>query len=104
MNATSTSNTALDRAVQEAMPAPRGGTSTEVPVSRWWTARRASVHIGAGPKEIYRAVRAGQLKAVRLNRRGDIRTLREWVDAWMEAKQRSAEQTPVDLAKNRATW
>lgn len=57
-------------------------------VSRWWTARRAAEYIGAGPKEIYRAVRSGKLKAVRLNRRGDIRTLREWVDEWMEQLQR----------------
>lgn len=56
--------------------------------SRWWTARRAAGYIGAGPKEIYKAVRAGSLKAVRLNHRGDIRTTREWVDEWMEQKQR----------------
>ena len=55
---------------------------------RWWSARRAAVYIGAGPKEIYKAVRAGKLKAVRLNQRGDIRTTREWVDEWMEQKQR----------------
>lgn len=55
---------------------------------RWWCARRAAAYIGAGPKEIYRAVRAGKLKAVRLNQRGDIRTTREWVDTWMEQKQR----------------
>lgn len=104
MNAMSRPDTAQDLAVQEAMPSPRGGTSIEVPASRWWTARRASMHVGAGPKEIYRAVRAGQLKAVRLNRRGDIRTLREWVDVWMEAKQRSAEQTPTELVKHRDRW
>lgn len=57
-------------------------------ISRWWTARRAAAYIGAGPKEIYKAVRSGRLKAVRLNRRGDIRTLREWVDEWMEQLQR----------------
>ena len=56
--------------------------------SRWWSARRAAAYIGAGPKEIYKAVRSGKLKAVRLNERGDIRTTREWVDAWMEQKQR----------------
>ena len=56
--------------------------------SRWWSARRAAAYIGAGPKEIYRAVRSGTLKAVRLNQRGDIRTTREWVDEWMEQKQR----------------
>jgi excisionase family DNA binding protein len=55
---------------------------------RWWSARRAAVYVGAGPKEIYKAVRAGKLKAVRLNQRGDIRTTREWVDEWMELKQR----------------
>ncbi|HEX6465384.1 MAG TPA: excisionase family DNA-binding protein [Vicinamibacterales bacterium] len=54
---------------------------------RWWTARRAAAYVGAGPKEIYKAVRAGKLKAVRLNERGDIRTTREWVDEWMERKQ-----------------
>jgi hypothetical protein len=53
---------------------------------RWWTVRRAAAHVGGGPKEIYRAVRVGKLKAVRLNRRGDIRTLPEWVDEWMEEK------------------
>ena len=54
---------------------------------RWWSAKRAAAYIGAGAKEIYKAVRAGKLKAVRLNQRGDIRTTREWVDEWMEQKQ-----------------
>jgi excisionase family DNA binding protein len=61
---------------------------THATESRWWSARRAATYIGAGPKEIYKAVRSGKLKAVRLNGRGDIRTTREWVDAWMEQKQR----------------
>lgn len=56
--------------------------------SRWWSARQAAAYVGAGPKEIYKAVRSGKLKAVRLNERGDIRTTREWVDVWMEQKQR----------------
>jgi excisionase family DNA binding protein len=56
--------------------------------SRWWSAKRAAAYIGAGPKEIYKAVRTGKLKAVRLNERGDIRTTREWVDEWMELKLR----------------
>ena len=69
--------------------APESTTTQEQPRdSRWWSARRAAAYIGAGPKEIYRAVRSGKLKAVRLNGRGDIRTTREWVDAWMEQKQR----------------
>jgi excisionase family DNA binding protein len=55
---------------------------------RWWSAKRAAAYIGAGPKEIYKAVRAAKLKAVRLNGRGDIRTTREWVDEWMEQKLR----------------
>ena len=56
--------------------------------SRWWSVRRAAAYIGAGPKEIYKAVQSGKLKAVRLSRRGDIRTTREWIDEWMEQKQR----------------
>ena len=64
------------------------GAETPAVESRWWSARRAAAYIGAGPKEIYKAVRLGTLKAVRLNQRGDIRTTREWVDEWMEQKQR----------------
>ena len=68
---------------------PESATSNDHPSEcRWWTARRAAAYVGAGPKEIYKAVRAGKLKAVRLNQRGDIRTTREWVDEWMEQKQR----------------
>ena len=70
----------------EAVPVP----SPETAASRWWTARRAAAYIDAGPKEIYKAVRTGKLKAVRLNRRGDIRTLREWVDEWMELMERTS--------------
>lgn len=67
---------------------PEGAPSNDRPSEcRWWTARRAAAHIGAGTKEIYKAVRKGKLKAVRLNDRGDIRTTREWVDQWMEQKQ-----------------
>lgn len=61
---------------------------THATESRWWSPRRAAAYIGAGPKEIYKAVRSGKLRAVRLNERGDIRTTREWVDTWMEQKQR----------------
>ena len=68
--------------------APESNTTDQPTESRWWSARRAAAYIGAGPKEIYKAVRSGKLKAVRLNQRGDIRTTREWVDDWMEQKQR----------------
>ena len=63
-------------------------TETHASESPWWSARRAAAYIGAGPKEIYKGVRSGKLKAVRLNQRGDIRTTRDWVDEWMEQKQR----------------
>src|SRR5436189_810854 len=63
-----------------------GSPANERRERRWWTVRRAAAHVGGGPKEIYRAVRVGRLKAVRLNRRGDIRTLPEWVDELMEQK------------------
>lgn len=78
---------------------PQAGTETHAPHAsphhragerRWWSVKRAADHVGAGPKEIYKAVRAGTLKAVRLNGRGDIRTLREWVDEWMDQKRHVA--------------
>ena len=68
--------------------APESKATDQLVGSRWWSARRAAAYIDAGPKEIYKAVRSGKLKAVRLNRRGDIRTTREWIDEWMEQKQR----------------
>ena len=68
--------------------APESNATDQTAESRWWSARRAAAYIDAGPKEIYKAVRSGKLKAVRLNRRGDIRTTREWIDEWMEQKQR----------------
>jgi hypothetical protein len=80
-----------EREDQQPVEPPRTSARREVTdaiESRWWSARRAADHVGAGPKEIYRAVRVGRLRAVRLNRRGDIRTLREWVDEWMDQKRR----------------
>jgi excisionase family DNA binding protein len=70
-----------------APPSESSSTHDQPGDCRWWSAKRAAAHIGAGAKEIYKAVRAGKLKAVRLNQRGDIRTTREWVDEWMEQKQ-----------------
>lgn len=71
------------------LPPARARASGEVTVAhRWWSAREAAKYIGAGPKEIYKAVSRGDLRAVRLNRRGDIRTTQEWIDEWMCQKSR----------------
>ena len=48
-------------------------------------ARRRTLGVDEGDLQ---GCRSGKLKAVRLNQRGDIRTTREWVGAWMEQKQR----------------
>jgi excisionase family DNA binding protein len=74
-----------DPAVVRADGSPRASVVSPAD-RRWWSAREAAEYVGAGPKEIYRAVRHGALKAVRLNRRGDIRTTREWIDQWMDEK------------------
>jgi excisionase family DNA binding protein len=100
MNVNTAQNTSWDGQVVGHAPIQPPGTTAETIRSPWWTARRAAIHVGAGPKEIYRAVRAGELKAVRLNRRGDIRILREWVDQWMEDKQRATAAVAAQLRRN----
>jgi len=60
----------------------------------WLTIReiaRDELHCGTRP--IYLAVKSGELKAVALNNRGDLRVHRDWVTAWLE--RRAASRKPV---------
>ncbi len=48
------------------------------------TVHQAAAYIQAGPKIIYRAIAARQLKAARIGARRDIRVRREWLDEYVE--------------------
>jgi excisionase family DNA binding protein len=52
--------------------------------SPWLTIREAAPYAKCGVKALYRAVRSGQLKAVRLGGRRELRLRREWLDGWLE--------------------
>jgi excisionase family DNA binding protein len=56
------------------------------PDSPWWRVRDAARHARCGPKIIYRAVASGQLRAVRLGGRRELRLRPDWVDSWLEAQ------------------
>jgi excisionase family DNA binding protein len=52
-------------------------------VSRWLKIREAAERARCGPKTIYRAVQSGQLRAVRLGGRRELRFLESWIDDWL---------------------
>jgi excisionase family DNA binding protein len=51
----------------------------------WLTVREAAQHARCGSKVIYRAVRAGKLKAAVVGGRRELRFLPEFVDEWLLA-------------------
>jgi excisionase family DNA binding protein len=53
-------------------------------VSPWLTAREGAPYARCGVKRLYEAVRNGQLRAVRLGGRRELRFRREWLDEWLE--------------------
>ncbi len=58
--------------------------------SPWLTVEDAAAYARCrGPKAIYRAVKHTQLRAARINERGDLRFKAEWIDAWLEAAART---------------
>jgi excisionase family DNA binding protein len=57
---------------------------TDAP-SPWWTVAQAAKYSQVGRQTIYKAIRAGAMKAAHVGGRREIRTRREWVDAFIEA-------------------
>lgn len=55
------------------------------PRTPWITVDQAAKRARCGIKLIYREVRAGRLKAVRVGGRRELRLLREWIDQWLVA-------------------
>ena len=67
-------------------------TATTTGVLEWLTTDDVVSRLRCGPKQIYRAVKTGKLRAARIGDRGDYRFRPQWVDDWLE---RSA--TPVEI-------
>ncbi len=66
--------------------------TTHNPPGPWLDANRSAAHCGCSTRTLYRAVKAGKLKAVRLTNFGDgnpnghglpYRFRQEWLDAWL---------------------
>lgn len=56
------------------------------PPDLWLDAKQAAAYLGVGPRRIYAGVRIGTLKHVVVDRRGTIRTKKQWCDDFMQAK------------------
>jgi excisionase family DNA binding protein len=50
----------------------------------WGDVNTAAARARVGVKTVYRAVRTGRLKAVRVNGRRELRFRAEWVDQWLD--------------------
>ena len=55
----------------------------EVSPTPWITVNEAAKRARCGVKLIYREVRAGRLKAVRVGGRRELRLRADWIDAWL---------------------
>ena len=54
----------------------------------WFRVNEAAAYARCGRKLLYREIAAGRLRAARIGGRREIRTRREWLDAWLEATAR----------------
>jgi len=52
----------------------------------WITVEEAATRARCGIKLIYREVRAGRLRAVRVGGRRELRLRSEWIDAWLSGR------------------
>jgi len=59
----------------------------------WLTTHQAAKRAKVGPKTIYTAVAAGNLRAARIGGRRSLRFLAAWVDDWLEATAQPIELT-----------
>jgi excisionase family DNA binding protein len=58
------------------------------------TVREAASEARCGTRTIRTAIRKGQLKAARINDRGDLRIYRSWLSAWIESRALPVSHTP----------
>ena len=59
-------------------------TSTPAVNSPWLTIKEGAAWARCGRRQLYEAVHRGDLRAVRVGGRGELRFRQEWVNAWLE--------------------
>ena len=50
------------------------------------TVPEVAAEIRGGKRSIYRAINRGELRATKINERGDLRIYRAWVRDWLERR------------------
>lgn len=87
--------------------APAAAAASAAPPDRdpnreWFSVPRLAQHLGTGPRTIYNAVLAGELRAAKVNGRGDIRIHRTWAMTWMAKRsQRRADRRSPSSARRK---
>jgi excisionase family DNA binding protein len=69
-----------------------------MPASPWLNVEQAAQYIQHHPRAIYRAAGSGNLRSVRINGKGELRTRREWLDQWLERFARGGEDATTTVA------
>jgi hypothetical protein len=59
---------------------------TQLDPNSWYAPREIAKAIKGGPRPVYRAIRTGELRAAKINQRGDLRSLGAWALDWMERR------------------
>ena len=54
------------------------------PVSPWLTIKQGAKWAQCGRRQLSEAVQRGELRAVRVGGRGELRFRIEWIDTWLE--------------------
>jgi excisionase family DNA binding protein len=52
----------------------------------WLTVPEAAEQLRVGPRSVYRAIQGGDLRAARVNERGDLRIARAWLQEFCERR------------------
>jgi len=60
--------------------------ATEPIAPDWLTVQEAADMLRTGRRSIYRAINSTQLRAARINKRGDLRIARAWLLDWCAAQ------------------
>jgi len=55
--------------------------------SPWLTIGESAAYARTGKRIVYQAIRAGDLRSVRVGGRKEIRVRAEWINAWLEGQE-----------------